>query len=159
MADHILLIMRHADAEHGRPGLPDAERQLTPVGHRRAAAQADALTAVVAAHPPDVVLCSAAARTTQTLAHLDVGDAEVRVDAELYGASATSLLLRLAELSEETGCAWVIGHMPTVGQLAMGLTAGMPVDDFDPGTAVVLRIPGPWADLQPHTATLLHHAP
>ncbi|CAN5499918.1 histidine phosphatase family protein [soil metagenome] len=145
------MVMRHAHAEPGRAGTPDASRRLTEAGHARAAQQA----AVVAAQPPDLVLCSTAVRATETLAHLDTGQAPVHVEVGLYEASATSALLRLAELAEDVGTVLYLGHMPTVAQL-VGALIGEASDgvDFAPGTIAVLDVDRTWADLQPGSARL-----
>ena len=52
-----LLIVRHAIAvAAGMPGIPDAERPLTPAGARKFRAAAKGLAAIL--DPPDVLLAS-----------------------------------------------------------------------------------------------------
>lgn len=154
VAVRTLLIMRHADAEPARPGLADVDRQLTAAGHARARSQAP----IAAAHEPDVVLCSAATRATQTLAHLDCGDAVVHVEGALYEATATTLLGRLAELDPDVTTAWVLGHLPTVALLTVGLVGAPGVEDFMPGTIALVDLGVGWADLRPGSGTLRHLA-
>lgn len=156
--------MRHADAEPGHPGQRDVQRRLTSAGRDRAVAQAPVITA----HAPQLVLCSAATRATETLSHLDVGAAAVLVEPELYGASATAVLLRLTQVPDDVGSVLLIGHMPTVGEIAVALladpaTGGSPSDGdrlrsrgFSPGAVAVLELPDPWADLQPSSGHLRH---
>lgn len=157
--------MRHAAAEPGGPGQPDVQRRLTPAGRERAAAQA----AVIAANPPQVVLCSAAARATETLTHLGVDQAAVHVEPGLYEASGTGVLLRLAEIPSDVETVLLIGHMPTVATVAGALVADpTPGEDsaaavdrlrtrgFSPGSVAVLDLPAPWDALQPASARLRH---
>jgi phosphohistidine phosphatase len=151
-----LVVMRHADAVPSQPGMPDVDRPLTPSGRRRAASRRPAVTRL----DPDLVLCSAALRTRQTLEALGPLRGEVRVEAGVYEASGTSLLLRLGEIDDAVGTAMVIGHMPTVAEVVAGL---LPADEapvgFAPAAVVALGLPTPWAELRPGSATLLLRLP
>lgn len=147
---HTLVVMRHADAEPPRPDHPDVDRPLTPTGQRRAASR----RAAVAELDPDLVLCSSATRARQTLEALGPLRGTVHIDRDLYEASATSLLLRLAEVEEAVGTVMVVGHMPTVAQAVDGLLAGAEPIRFRPAALVVLEIDAAWVDLRPGTATV-----
>ncbi len=60
-----LLIVRHAIAvAAGMPGIPDAERPLTPAGAKKFRAAAKGLAAIL--DPPDVLLASPLLRARQT---------------------------------------------------------------------------------------------
>ena len=61
----ILLLMRHAKSDWNNAGLTDKERPLNPRGRASAAIMADWLDRQNLI--PDVVLCSSAVRTQQTL--------------------------------------------------------------------------------------------
>ncbi len=147
--------MRHADAAPGAPGTPDALRPLTDEGRRRARERAD----VVVGFAPDLVLCSSARRATETLEAIgDIGGA-VEVDDRIYEATAASLLLRLAELGPDVRRVAVIGHLPTIGQLADGLAGDGSAVAFAPAAIAVLRAPGPWSALRAGCATVVGYRP
>jgi phosphohistidine phosphatase len=156
----MLLVMRHGDAEPGRPDRPDADRALTDRGRRRAADR----RGVVLDADPDLVLCSAATRTRQTLAALGELRAAVSVEQGLYDGSAGTVMSRLAAVADDVRSAMVIGHMPTVAELVAALVARREADqlghvDFAPAALAVLRVRVPWADLGPATAELVRHHP
>lgn len=64
-----LILIRHAEAEPG-DGKPDADRELTTLGHQQAARLADAL---MKRHRPAVVATSPLVRAVQTAAPLAAG--------------------------------------------------------------------------------------
>ncbi len=106
------------------------------------------------APPVDLVLCSPALRTTETLEHVAraFGEAEMVVEDGLYGASDDELLDRLRRVPEDVGGAALIGHNPGVQDLAVGL-AGKGEDlermraKFPTGALAVLEFDGSWAGL------------
>jgi phosphohistidine phosphatase len=72
------------------------------------------------------VLCSSAARTRETLEFLRpaLGDAAtIRLEDELYAASADALLERLRAVPEEVASVLLIGHNPGIQDLALLLAA------------------------------------
>lgn len=122
-----LHLLRHAKSSREDPGLDDHERPLAPRGLQA--------TPRIAEHMrqegirPDAVLCSSSTRTRQTLELL--GDAipsncDVRIEDQLYGASADVLLDRLRALPGFAERAMLIGHNPAVQQLAVLLSTGGP---------------------------------
>ncbi len=82
------MLLRHAKSSWGAPTLSDHERPLSPRGERAAAAMGMYLARSEPA--PDVILCSSARRTRETLdtvrARLS-GAPRVSVEDALYGAS------------------------------------------------------------------------
>jgi phosphohistidine phosphatase len=84
-----LLLLRHAKSSWDDPSLADHERPLAPRGHRAAESMAEHLRSSVP--HPDLVLCSSALRTRETLDRMSkaFGDAEVVVDDGLYGRPTT----------------------------------------------------------------------
>jgi phosphohistidine phosphatase len=115
-----LYVLRHAKSSWADEGLPDRERPLAPRGRR--AAQRLAAHLDEQGVRPDVVLCSPAVRTRQTLDLVlpGLGDGvEVLVEDELYGASAGQLLARLRCLAEEVRSAMIVGHNPGVQELTL----------------------------------------
>jgi phosphohistidine phosphatase len=116
-----LLLLRHAKAMTGEPGMADRDRPLAPRGHRDAALMGKA----IAAEPPDAILCSPARRTRETLAEilpsLKNKPRVVYIDA-LYGAPGDYA----KAIMENAGGAerlLVVGHNPTIHVTAL-LLAG-----------------------------------
>jgi phosphohistidine phosphatase len=116
-------LLRHAKSSWADPGQADRERPLTPRGRR--AARRLAVHLRESGADPDLVLCSPAARTMQTLELVRPGLAgrpEVLVEDGLYGASARELLARLRRLPDEVRAVLVVGHNPGLQELAVLLS-------------------------------------
>lgn len=107
-----LILWRHAEAEDGRPGA-DLERALTERGRDQAARMAAWLDARLA--PSTRVLASPALRCRQTAAAL--GRSFVTVAALGPGESAEALLAA-AGWPDADAPVLVVGHQPTLGQVA-----------------------------------------
>jgi phosphohistidine phosphatase len=138
-----LIVMRHAKTGQ-LPGGPDAERALTPRGHRDAAAAGRWLRGSDLV--PDAVICSSARRTRQTWqdAAAQLGrEVSCRVDERLYTAGTADLLEVIAETGPGTGTLLCVGHNPAVAQLAQDLT-GQPLE-FPTSAIAVAMLAGPWA--------------
>jgi phosphohistidine phosphatase len=144
-----LLLLRHAKSSWDDAGLPDHERPLAPRGEKAAVRIAEHVRSQKIA--PDLVLCSTALRTRQTLAALLPvlpGEVEIRLEDELYGASLDELLTRLRELEDSMGAVLVIGHNPTLHALALALTGrGDVLDRFPTGALATVALTTPWAEL------------
>jgi len=117
-----LLVLRHAKSSWGEPAVSDHDRPLTSRG-TRAAEQ-------IAAHlrregtRPALVLCSSARRAQETLDTLRpaIGEsADVRIENDLYGADATTILRRLHGVDPAVACAMVVGHNPGLQHLVIDL--------------------------------------
>ena len=93
---------------------------------------------------PDLVLCSTARRTRDTLALLGpaVADAAVEIDDELYGADPITIIERLRSVDPDLGSVMVIGHNPGLQDLALHLAG-----DGDPAALAQLRMKFPTAAL------------
>jgi phosphohistidine phosphatase len=122
-----LLLLRHADA--GDPGAwsrPDAERPLSPKGHRQAARVARWLTAI--GHKPDVVLSSPKVRAAETA--VAVAEAfEMRVTDEPRLADSLGIRI-LEEILHDAGDParpMIVGHDPDFSELAT-LLSGAPLE-------------------------------
>jgi phosphohistidine phosphatase len=119
-----LYLLRHAKSSWADPGLRDDGRPLAPRGRRDAKR--------IARHvgrlgiEPELVLCSTSARTRETLELVRpaLGSAAwVRLEAELYAASAGSLLERLRAVPDDVASVLLIGHNPGLQELALLLAA------------------------------------
>jgi phosphohistidine phosphatase len=160
-----ILLLRHAKSAWGHPGLDDHDRPLNRRGERAAEAMAEHI--VHEAPRPDLILCSTAVRTRQTLAPLINRLASpappMALEAGLYLASEDMLLARLRAVSDGIRTVLLIGHNEGIGELAAALAGRGPAvalanlqDKFPTGALAVLRAPdGPWRDLAPDGAELL----
>jgi phosphohistidine phosphatase len=160
-----LLLLRHAKSAWNDPRLDDHERPLNGRGERAAKAMADH---IARREPhPDLILCSTAMRTRQTLApllkRLDGPAPPISLENGLYLASEDALLARLQAVADDVQTVLLIGHNDGIGQLAADLAAYGPSDalaalreKYPTGALAVLRAPdGTWSDLKPGSAKLL----
>lgn len=119
-----LILWRHAEAEDGSLTLPDAQRQLTERGEK----QARKMALWLSEHLPKAtrILVSPAQRTQQTVHPLQRAyEMEPRI---AVGATAAELLAAAAwPTARDT--VMVVGHQPTLGQVAAQLL-GSPVGEM-----------------------------
>jgi phosphohistidine phosphatase len=157
-------VLRHAKAAQG--GGDDHERILTARGVRQADELRRYLATGQSPRPlPTTVLCSSARRAVQT-AESVVGDLapapELLVERALYHADADDVLDRLRVLPDDTGAVMVVGHNPTLHDVAVLLLdpadeAGVARLDsgFPTAALAVVTVPArTWSRLAPGTATL-----
>jgi phosphohistidine phosphatase len=157
-----LLLLRHAKSSWDQPDLADHDRPLAPRGRRAAAALCDHLQGL--ADPPDIVLCSSAARTVETLDRIRPAlpaGTSVTVDGQLYAAEANELLAHVRGLPSSVSCALLIGHNPGIGDLAVILTGhGDPAArsalsaKFPTAALAHLAVDQQWPEVGPGSATL-----
>lgn len=119
-----LVLFRHAKSSWANPGASDFDRPLNKRGRRAAPMMAAWLAGQGWA--PDLVLCSAARRTQETLAlvqpHLGAGT--VVIERALYLATVPTLRQHIARIPDGAGRALVIGHNPGLELLAAELDPG-----------------------------------
>ncbi|MGD9834351.1 MAG: phosphohistidine phosphatase SixA [Piscinibacter sp.] len=113
-----LILWRHAEAVE-REGLPDLERMLTTKGERQAARMADWLNHRIA-HSTRV-LVSPALRCQQTAKALG---RKFRTVEAIAPAASPQALLEAVRWPESSEPVLVVGHQPTLGQVAALLLAG-----------------------------------
>ena len=154
-----LLLLRHAKSSWDDPALPDHERPLAARGHRAADRMARYLRS--SALEADLVLCSSALRTRETLQRMAsaFGDPEVIVEDGLYGAGDEELLGRLHRVPDRSETVALIGHNPGIWDLAIAVAgSGDDLDrmrsKFPTGALAVLEFEGVWGDLAPGQARL-----
>lgn len=142
MTGHQLILMRHAHAEPG--GVDDHSRALTPAGRLAARGKRDRLLG----HHVQHVLCSTAVRAVQTLDQLDLG-VPGELEDELYGAGVDDLVQRIRRVPDDVRRVLVIGHLPTIGELATWLAGrAAPVGPFDPASVAVIEVEVPFAAME-----------
>ena len=121
-----LLLWRHAEAEDIAPDHSDANRRLTERGRKQARTMAGWLNAHLPAHTH--ILASPAVRTRQTAEALGRPfEIETRLftDASVADHLAACGWLQGHDNDERT--VLVVGHQPTLGQLAAQLMCGQPL--------------------------------
>lgn len=152
-----LYVLRHAKSSWDDPQLEDHERPLSARGRRAAGLMAGHLLGQGIA--PELVLCSSAQRTRETLAGIGVGG-EVAIEPELYAAAACDVLERLRRVPSETASVMVIGHNPSMQDLTLMLAGA---DDrlrdtvrgkFPTAALATLTVGGEWRALDPGAARL-----
>ena len=118
-----LILWRHAEANEADAGEDDLERALTTKGQKQARRMADWLTSQL----PDScrILVSPAVRTVQTAEALK---RRFKIVQELApGADAEDILVA-ANWPNAREPVLVVGHQPTLGQVAALLLSGQPQD-------------------------------
>lgn len=115
-----LLLWRHADAEDGTP---DAGRALTKKGLKQAKQVAAWLKPRL---PRDcLILASPAKRAQQTAAALDL---PYTTEGRIGVQAAIADLIAASNWPKRAGTVVLVGHQPTLGQLAAHLLTGEPAD-------------------------------
>lgn len=118
-----LILWRHAEAEDAAAGTGDAERRLTPKGKKQAQAIAKWLRPRL---PGNVrILASPAKRARQTAEALDL---PFEVAPEIAVGADAGDLVAAAGWPEAGGTVLLVGHQPTLGQLAALLLSGSEAD-------------------------------
>jgi phosphohistidine phosphatase len=155
MSKHLALL-RHAKSSWSDAHLDDHDRPLAPRGRR--AATRVGLYMRQQRIAPDLVLCSSATRARQTLDLLDVApNAEVLVEDELYGATATVLVARLRHVGDNNRSVLLVGHNPGIQDTAISLARNPEAltDKFPTAALADLLLPNAaWKELRPGIARL-----
>lgn len=153
MTARSLVLLRHAKADTPR-GAADEDRPLSARGH----ADAQAAGAWLAGHQhlPELVLCSPSRRTRQTwhavASSLPAGTAPVvRYERRLYLGGTDELLAMVREIDDPVISVLVIGHNPTLSQLAFSLDpeGGLDSDGLRTCGLTVHSVEGSWPDCGP----------
>ena len=115
-----LILWRHAEAEIG---VPDMERALTRKGHKQARKMGQWLTTQL----PDSckILVSPALRTLETAEGLG---RKFKIHANLAPEASAHEVLAAANWPNSKEAVLVIGHQPTLGQVAALIMAGVEQD-------------------------------
>ena len=119
-----IYLLRHAKSDWGDPGVKDRDRPLNARG-REAAPAMEAYTKAKQ-YAPDLVLCSTARRTIETLELVKpvLGTAvAIKFEERLYLAEPAQLMERLQRIEDAISSVMFIGHNPGIAQFAIGLSA------------------------------------
>lgn len=159
-----LSLFRHAKSRWDNQSLDDFARPLSPRGEEAAPRMAAFLAArgVV----PELILCSSAMRTRQTVAlALPLLKPTPRVVTEdgLYLTAPAMLLKHIRAVEDGIGHVMVVGHNPGIHALAVALTgSGDPAErqalkeKFPTAGLAVLSFPfTQWSKVRPDTGRLI----
>jgi phosphohistidine phosphatase len=158
-----LSLLRHAKSSWKNPTLPDRERPLATRGMTDAPLMGKAMAE--RGIDPEVVLCSAARRTRDTLAlvlpELKIEPRVVYEDS-LYHASPAEMLKTLHDLEPGATRVMLVGHNPEIQSLALDLVGSGPKHFRDrlrekyptAGLAVINFASGLWSSIAVNTGTL-----
>jgi phosphohistidine phosphatase len=179
---HMLSLLRHAKsswaksswaksnwaAANWQEDAADHERPLSRRGREVARRVGRELPATIGGL--DLVLCSSARRTRETLDLVLTGFAprpQILIERGLYLASPQLLLQRLRQLAEADGNVLLIGHNPALHELALALAASdapefaaLAGDKFPTAARASFRVETRWAALgQPRPALIAYVTP
>lgn len=160
-----LLLLRHAKSSWDDPGLDDHERPLNERGQTAARQVGAFLTEQ--GYRPQLVLCSTARRTRETLAlALPANHTDVRFTHDLYLAAPDQILSALRTLEDEAESVMIVAHSPGTEQLALLLSRcdgpreerasrDKIAEKFPTGALAVLELPSEtWAAVEPGSGRL-----
>ena len=158
-----LLLLRHAKAEPGAPGVDDADRPLAPRGRGDAPRMGAAI--VKAGLVPDLILCSPARRTRETLELAAPSFGAViatRLEPAIYEATMARLISLVRKTPSSAHRLMLIGHNPGFEELASDLVrtadkqAAARLDAKYPtsGLAVLTFEHDAWAKITPRSGHL-----
>jgi phosphohistidine phosphatase len=159
-----LILLRHGKAENGTPTSDDHARRLTVRGTQAAELMGKYLAEQGLS--PDKVLCSTAARTSETFTHVQTGFSaplNVEFSQKLYHASGNEILSVLAASAGLANTVLVIGHNPGLHQLSLKLAkdGAEPLIDalylkFPTCACAIFSAEGDWDELAENRPTLTH---
>jgi phosphohistidine phosphatase len=121
----LIFLLRHAKSSWDEPGVADVERPLSPRGERTARRMGRRM----ADNPllPELVLCSPARRTVDTLALVEQelgAKLSTRMEPAIYLAEPRALLDLLRKAPDDIERLMLVGHDPGLPRLALILTRG-----------------------------------
>lgn len=155
MAKKELLLFRHAQAGAGSLTGRDFDRVLTEFGRSQPESAGRALAS--AGFSPQLVLCSSSARTRETLALLQLSElcakAEIQFSDALYECTTRQVLMELAGVDESIERVLLVGHNPSLSDLATALTRKSV--GLSPGEYAWLSFEGTWAAASAQPVSML----
>ena len=117
-----LIFLRHAKSSWALPGVNDFDRPLNDRGNKAAPQMANWLASE--GIKPDVIVCSSAKRTRETLAHIQPifdQSTETIIEPCLYLASSERLFESAAALDDRFETAMLLGHNPGLHDAALSV--------------------------------------
>lgn len=156
-----LHLLRHAKSSWELAGQLDHARGLTPRGRDDIELISKQLKS--SGVSPDLIICSSARRTAETLAGLDasiVKDAKVKITDDAYQASTSDLLELLRAVKPKHDSVMLIGHNPSIHDLAVDLASGGEeleklAAKFPTAALAEFKFDGDWSELDSDGAELV----
>ncbi len=115
-----LFIIRHAKSSWKDEGLDDFDRSLNKRGKKNITLMSNWLKSNN--YYPDIILSSPAKRAKKTLKTilktLDIDEKIVKFDEKIYDATLNDLLKILVEIDKKQNNVFLIGHNPSLNELA-----------------------------------------
>jgi len=149
-----LHLLRHAKSDWDG-GEPDHDRPLAARGERAAAAMS--MYCRQQGIAPDLILCSTARRTLDTLALVRNGlpdGVKIETTRDIYEVGASQVVARLKRIPAAVRVALVIGHNPGMEDTVRLLTGEAIGSKFPTGALATLESGSGWAALGPRCASL-----
>jgi phosphohistidine phosphatase len=159
-----LALLRHAKSSWDNLRHADIERPLNARGEAAAPLMGRHIASL--GFKPDLILCSTAKRSRQTLdhiaPHLSLEECVMRHDQEIYDASASDLLDILQHRGGGAHRILLIGHNPGLQTLALQLAGAgdadllaLMADKFPTAALAILSFDLPhWRDIKPGAGRL-----
>lgn len=120
-----LFLLRHARAAWAEPGERDFDRPLTSEGREESVAVGAMMRRN--GYRPDRIVCSPARRALETwrgvASELDLNPSSALMSESLYTADAGGYLAIVRNTGARQGSLLIVGHNPTIEDLALGLSA------------------------------------
>jgi phosphohistidine phosphatase len=147
-----LTLLRHAQAFPARPGQHDFERPLDDVGLRQLRERAPAFASACRDFPVERCLYSPALRTTTTANAFGTAIGLARTDLVpepmLYEIEGPAFLDLLRQTPDTIRHLLVVGHNPTLSEIAWRLSPGAPRAGLSPGDSHSVDFTGDWRELR-----------
>jgi phosphohistidine phosphatase len=154
-----LYLVRHAKSDQSNAGnMPDFDRPLSDRGFADAPAMGKKLKKIGVL--PDIIIASPSTRTTQTLSlicdQIKFDFDAVKWDSTIYRCSDEDMLNAITTIRTGTGSAMIVGHNPTITNLANRFQDDTTFEEIPTCGVVALQFEtGNWADVRTHKAKLL----
>ena len=157
MPERCLLLIRHATAEAvvSQSGARDFDRPLAPRGQADAAVIGEWLSA--RDHVPDLAVLSPSLRTRQTWEHAceGLGREVPRVlDGRIYENRVSGLLAIISETDESVTVLALVGHNPSLQELANMLAGDHSIGEFPTAAVAVFDVTCEWSDVDGRPTSL-----
>ncbi|OJV47073.1 MAG: hypothetical protein BGO28_01330 [Alphaproteobacteria bacterium 43-37] len=158
-----LLVLRHGKAAYLDPQFDDFDRPLTLLGRQTVTILSEKFNDSQIS--PDLVICSPARRTRETLEGLLKAlpsFVKVIYDDDFYMASPQLILSKVSCLDDKFSSVLVVGHNPGLEQVLVQLTHDDPllrhVTPLAPACLVQLELKiGQWNQLKSHCAHIKNY--
>ena len=149
----ILYLVRHAKSSWSDASLTDFDRPLNHRGLHDAPEMGQRMKKRNAL--PEIIVCSPAKRAVQTLELFDLGVEHIVFEGQIYNSSIGGMLDIIRALDDHYHSAMLVGHNPTMTQLA-GWLSGVHIDNMPTCAIATLELSTQhWKNAGSYAAQLL----